>query len=60
MAHRSPIDGEIVGVHRVYLFPPDNLHGEGRWLCVTEHDDGSLEKQLLPAGRPRPEIGDKR
>lgn len=61
MARRSSSNrGEVVGVHRIYPFPADNLHGSGRWLCVIEHEDGAWEKEFLPANQPRPQIGDKR
>jgi hypothetical protein len=55
MAPRSPTEGVVVGMHRVYPFPTGC-----RWLCVIEHEDGSWRKRLLPATRPRPRIGDKR
>lgn len=60
MERRSPTDGEVVGVHRCRLFPARNLGGPNRWVVVIEREDGSWEKRLLPAGRARPGIRDKR
>jgi hypothetical protein len=47
--------GVVVGMHKARPFPTGY-----RWLCITEHEDGSWHKQLMPATRPRPQIGDKR
>jgi hypothetical protein len=48
----------VVGVHRVSLFPPENLHGAHRWVVITEDAKGRWFRRICRVHEPKPEIGD--
>jgi hypothetical protein len=63
--HRPTTEGPpgpfvVVGLHRVALFPAENLGGSHRWVVVVENESGDWYRRVTPGGcRPRIRIGEQ-
>ena len=42
----------VVGLHRVAMFPSDNLHGAHRWVAVLEDQAGEWYRHILRGHKP--------